>query len=286
MEFLKHKWNETIYVEVRPNTTTGVEFNGQMIGKVTLEVMYTAYSQYTTVYTFSRPPPLSIHRNMSVFKEEERGPLYFDNFVSDKFNLNNRSRMDVSFCGDGEMEVLVLETDVFLHNLNYPSILKTVRWRKTFNGTDCQFDNETSNEFSFTTNASSTYQFVYRPWHSLHLPLVLSNVMYRGDLTQYDLKGNKSYCRPSSDSFICSVALPKTHRAMVVIDSGNVDLSQGVEFTTSSLKTTLRSSKITVVSVATFSSAAVFCFIVVIVACWWHKRFRGDSSEELAGLLP
>lgn len=256
---LASKWKKTVEISMRPNTTQAISsFNGDMIGKVAGEVTHLQYQNYTRIYAFWRMPPLDVHRDTTVCKRVARRPIYSDNFVADKFHLNRGSQMNVSFCVDSGARVLVLETGQYLEDLNYAWIPKTVRLNKTFNASDCQSGNATSGEFTFTSDVSSTYQFVWMLWNSSELSL--SNTVYKGDMTQYNVNDSASYCSPRSDSLKCSIDMPNSGQAVVIVDVGNVSIPEQTDFVMITLRSTVRS------SLQRFVGMGVAIGVVVVIA--------------------
>ena len=289
---LKQTWEETFYMDAMPNSTTQIKVNGAMIGMVTMKLPYISYSEYTRLYSFSQSAPFRGHRNISVYKQGHT--LYSDNYFYHQFYLNRGSRMDASFSceccinngvqtnvSDAGVQVFVLETNRCWPDFTSQCIHETVRETKKFTKSDCQLDD---GEFTFISNASTDYLILYRLWHRLAICYLhgrIGDITYRGDLTQYGLRGNESYCSPTSDSLSCSIAIPDSSEATVVLDVGNIAYFKYTDFTEILLTTTLNSSVKVTVNAVTAGVCVAAVIVVVVFILIGGKYCKGCRGRDV-----
>ncbi|XP_062503229.1 uncharacterized protein LOC134180152 isoform X2 [Corticium candelabrum] len=264
-----------------PNLTWAVPFNGKYVEQVTLEVDDFKYVSYMNLSAYPRMPQIKFYRRYR--KEIGNVFLFANQIIREKMFLNTGSRIDVSFCFDTVIRVVVMQYTGVVNDIDYSGFQQYVRLDKTFVCLGNCSQNCSFNHTEFFCSQTGIYQFLFTP-SSLALLVYMYDVEFSGVLTEYDLvTGRTDFCNTSMRYTDCSVSLPREEGAAVVIDVGDIPMSPGTNLDIAVvLKGKLRGD-----FVGTLASGVIGCGAALtagILIIWLinrnNKREDADNSDE------
>ncbi|XP_062503174.1 uncharacterized protein LOC134180105 [Corticium candelabrum] len=263
--------------ELTPNSTILLPFNGGRVDQVTMESWNIDYNAFLALYTFPRKPKLTIYQKFSA--KEDDTFLFDGQFLPVKFYLNKGSRMNVSFCSNGRVRLLVIQYDGYISDLHDATVRKNVKFAKTFDG-QADDDNCTSpSKISFLCETSHAYQFVFLPWDNSRREVVphrLTHIDFNGNLTQYNIStGANDHCHMSSSRTSCSVDLYREASTVVVAVVGNIDtdVGHGHIVTGMTIKSSVREDFIAVIIGGVIGCGVTLSLAILLVGYVWKSTF-------------
>ncbi|XP_062503228.1 uncharacterized protein LOC134180152 isoform X1 [Corticium candelabrum] len=279
---LRKKYTATVEMSgMSPNLTWAVPFNGKYVEQVTLEVDDFKYVSYMNLSAYPRMPQIKFYRRYR--KEIGNVFLFANQIIREKMFLNTGSRIDVSFCFDTVIRVVVMQYTGVVNDIDYSGFQQYVRLDKTFVCLGNCSQNCSFNHTEFFCSQTGIYQFLFTP-SSLALLVYMYDVEFSGVLTEYDLvTGRTDFCNTSMRYTDCSVSLPREEGAAVVIDVGDIPMSPGTNLDIAVvLKGKLRGD-----FVGTLASGVIGCGAALtagILIIWLinrnNKREDADNSDE------